>query len=433
MKLTDRLKKSADSMNRNLVPLWLFADKDIYAMERTKLFTKSWIFVGHTSEFQRWDYLQRYVGDIPVILTNKDHVRGFLNLCPHRGAKILREDAGRGDIFRCQYHGWTFSHKGNFLGAPMQNTIYGEMDTSDFGLIPISCETYEGLIFCSIKPKKNLQEFLGDVKFYIDMIAKRSDGLEFSSPQRWIIRANWKTIVDNFIGDAWHFLTAHGWLREVGVGIQDLRLTSITGVIRLKGGHGVLFTGPSSDDFPDIPRPLFYPIWWPNLLEKAKNKLSREEFIVWTKYATYEMLGHIFPNLAIGNVAYSPSEKEPPVPILVFRVWRPISNTETEIWTWMAFDIDEPNQLKTKSRETFLRLFGAGGAVEHDDIVMWEGMTENSMKLSHMEIDLKYYGGARQSASSFEGLGDFFYGGNYEGNTISFLKEYINYLEDDTE
>lgn len=71
--------------------------------------------------------------------------------------------------------------------------------------------------------------------------------------------------------------------------------------------------------------------------------------------------------------------------------------------------------------------------MEHDDIVMWEGMTENSMKLSHMEIDLKYYGGARQSASSFEGLGDFFYGGNYEGNTISFLKEYINYLEDDTE
>lgn len=29
VKLTDRLKKSADSMNRNLVPLWLFADKDI--------------------------------------------------------------------------------------------------------------------------------------------------------------------------------------------------------------------------------------------------------------------------------------------------------------------------------------------------------------------------------------------------------------------
>ncbi|WP_256202710.1 aromatic ring-hydroxylating oxygenase subunit alpha [Sulfuracidifex tepidarius] len=369
------------------------------------------------------------MGDVPVIITkHQGKIMGFLNVCPHRGAKIIREDVGKGEILRCPYHGWTFNMEGKFLGAPMQRGIYQGVDTSSFGMFPIRCETYKGLVFCTIDSNATLDEFLGDMKFFIDIVAGRSEGLVFSSPQRWIVRVNWKTIVDNFIGDSWHFLTAHGWLGEVGLGIQDLKLTSITGVIRVKGGHGVLFTGPSADDYPDIPRPLFYPLWWPNLVEKAKVKLTQREFDVWKKYGTYEMLGHVFPNMAFGNVAYT-IDSEPPVPILTFRLWRPISTFETEIWTWLAFDKDEPENLKKKAIDTFLRLFGAAGSVEHDDVAMWESMTENSSKLSSLNLKLKYYGGMNQSPTQFEGPGELYYGGNNEGNTISFFKEYLNYLE----
>jgi len=408
--------------------VWLFADS-LYRVEREKLFSRAWVFVGHTSELTEWNYLQRYIGDIPVIITkSKGGVRGFLNLCPHRGARIVRDDQGRREIFRCPYHGWTFNAEGKFVGAPMLREIYDGVK-KNFDLFPLRCDTYNGLIFCTIGSNVKLVDFLGDMKFYLDIVAGRGDGLTFSSPQRWVIRANWKTIVDNFIGDSWHFLTAHAWLGEVGIGIQDLRLASVAGVVRVNGGHGVLFTGPSEDDYPGLPRPLYYPLRWPALVEKAKVRLTKREFSVWVKYATFEMLGHVFPNMAFGNVAYSVSKGETPVPIITFRTWRPISVHETEIWTWLAFDVGEPEALRVKATETFLRLFGAGGAVEHDDVVMWETMTENSSLMSSLDISLKYYGGMNQEGRTFEGPGELYYGGNNEGNTLSFFQEYLNYLE----
>lgn len=39
------------------------------------------------------------------------------NSCPHQGATVCREPAGRAEHFECPNHYWLFAHDGRFLGS----------------------------------------------------------------------------------------------------------------------------------------------------------------------------------------------------------------------------------------------------------------------------------------------------------------------------
>ena len=43
----------------------------------------------------------------------------FYNVCRHRGARLLRDEAGRCDgVIRCPYHAWSYGLDGALRGAP---------------------------------------------------------------------------------------------------------------------------------------------------------------------------------------------------------------------------------------------------------------------------------------------------------------------------
>ena len=48
-------------------------------------------------------------------------VRAFLNMCTHRGAKLIEEIepwSGKGKKISCPFHAWTFDTSGNLVGQP---------------------------------------------------------------------------------------------------------------------------------------------------------------------------------------------------------------------------------------------------------------------------------------------------------------------------
>ena len=58
-------------------------------------------------------------------------VRGFFNVCRHRGTRICREDSGRfQDSIQCPYHAWTYALDGRLVGylvgAPRDDSIWGD-------------------------------------------------------------------------------------------------------------------------------------------------------------------------------------------------------------------------------------------------------------------------------------------------------------------
>ncbi|MEJ2776256.1 Rieske 2Fe-2S domain-containing protein [Sulfolobaceae archaeon RB850M] len=436
--IKERLEKAKEKIKERKVPLWLFADKELFELEQKKIFSKVWLFLAHESEIpNKGDYVLRYMGPYTSVIVVRDEeskIRAFYNVCPHRGAKLIREDRGNSLFFKCPYHGLTFKTTGELVGIPAKHLVAPNFKNSDLPLFEVKIAIYDGLIFGTMNNKaKPLEDFLGDAKFYLDILLKRTErGLQFSYPQRWIIKANWKTAVDNFIGDAWHFLTAHGFAYEVGgiVPPYSNLFSAYAAVVKLKGGHGVMFAGPNKFDSPNYPRPSYYPIWWPELLEKAKKLLTEKEYKVWVD--SNRMIGNIFPNLAFHNTAYGAGTADIPVPYQSFRLWRPIDVDKTEIWTWWAVEKDAPEKLKELSFKTYIRLFGASGVVEPDDVVIWEGMTENALSPKSPDLDLYYFAGMHETLDpTFEGPGEYYYGGNNEINQLNFFEEYINYLLED--
>ena len=207
------------------VSMRVLADPDLHRLELERVFTRTWICLGHDSEIPNvGDYVVRNMGGDQVIVArgpdNEVHVS--LNVCPHRGMRICSAEAGNAMVHRCVYHGWAFRPDGEFIGAPVERErMHGDIFAKDqLGLDKARVTVYGGVIFATWNLEgPSLDDFLGDMKFYYDMLFCRTDkGLEvLGPPQRLIIDANWKTAGEQSACDGFHTLTLHQSLLDRGV------------------------------------------------------------------------------------------------------------------------------------------------------------------------------------------------------------------------
>ena len=93
----------------------IFIDQDIYDEEMAKIFGRAWLMIGYESLGpQANDFFHTYMGEDPVILTrdSQGQLHALLNMCRHRGNRVVRCDDGNARRFMCTYHGWTYANNG---------------------------------------------------------------------------------------------------------------------------------------------------------------------------------------------------------------------------------------------------------------------------------------------------------------------------------
>ncbi|HYY24200.1 MAG TPA: Rieske 2Fe-2S domain-containing protein [Candidatus Udaeobacter sp.] len=76
--------KSLVDPEGGLINRRIFADREIYELERERLFARCWLYLGHESEVANpGDFVTAYMGEEPIILWRDLHGRlgAFLNLC----------------------------------------------------------------------------------------------------------------------------------------------------------------------------------------------------------------------------------------------------------------------------------------------------------------------------------------------------------------
>ena len=214
------------NVRRGMIPAHIYNDKEMFELEKERLFSRAWVFVAHESEIpQDGDYVVRRVLDDSFIITrdSKGDVRALFNMCLHRGMQVCRAEMGNASNFRCPYHGWTYRNDGRLTGLPFHREAYGGDDgfpRSSQTLLPApNLAIYNGLIFINMDPSAQpLEDFLGDFRFYLDFYTKQSrGGLEVRGPQRWRIKANWKIGAENFAGDMYHTPHTHASIVEIGL------------------------------------------------------------------------------------------------------------------------------------------------------------------------------------------------------------------------
>jgi p-cumate 2,3-dioxygenase alpha subunit len=353
-----------------------FLDPRVLEQERAAIFDRCWLYLGHESELsERNDFLTRDAGGRSIIF-NRDRAgnfRAFLNVCPHRGAPVVREKTGNAISFKCFYHGWAFNNNGNCAMRFPPGT-YPENFNADgcANLIKVPrLEQHRGMYFVNFDVDAcSLAEYLGPkVIDVLDIVLDHSAaGMEIiGGTQEYSIKANWKLLVENSF-DGYHAQETHSTYLEylaeaIGGPLQVLPGAGRESRVHdLGNGHAVI----------EYPAPWGRPVaqWIPAWGEQGKSELTRIEANLIAQHGAARA-GRItslnrnmviFPNLVVNDIM-----------AITIRTFYPERPDYMTINGWALGPKDETAIFRKYRLSNFLEFLGPGGFATPDDVEALEG------------------------------------------------------------
>ncbi len=369
--LLDRVEKDLES---GLVTAHIFSDDAVFAAEMERIFTRSWVFVGHDSEIpKKGDYVLRRIGLDQVLVTRGDEgeINVISNICRHRGATICESDHGNAKAFTCPFHGWTFKNNGDWVGAPHRAKAYRELDPKKWGLLRApKIETLHGMIFASLSDDvPPLREFLAGAGWMFDAcFGLHPDGMRVTGPpDRFRIRADWK-MGGEFGGDNYHVEAAHISVENLGLdsGLRDL--ADYAYLYDMGNGHSFIGHGFTRWLGPEMA------LWgYPEEIRSKFDLSKLDEQQVQMITHRPPVTASIFPNLNYLRFIGSYDTTKPPAVYTTLRQWQPISPGVIELWSWHLTWNFASDGYTNASYAAAAYNFGSGGIFEEDDTTNWEG------------------------------------------------------------
>ncbi|MGE0830984.1 MAG: aromatic ring-hydroxylating dioxygenase subunit alpha, partial [Hyphomonadaceae bacterium] len=192
--------------------LSIYADPALVPLEHERIFERAPIMAAHSSQIPNpGDYLTLQLNKSSVLLTRTadGSPRAFLNICRHRGAKLVKEQTGSRRLFTCPYHGWSYSNDGALRAITFPDT-FGATPCAERNLVQLPVEERHGFVWIVENP---------DAK--IDVAAHLEPGMDQALAEygfdKWFcykehvfeFPQNWKVMMDGLI-DGYHVHFLHG-------------------------------------------------------------------------------------------------------------------------------------------------------------------------------------------------------------------------------
>lgn len=198
--------------------LWTrtLVEESAFAEEQTKL-AGVWTFLGLTSDLNEEDaWITGRVGGRAVFVQRFGAtLRGFENLCVHRGFPLRLGAKGRGAVI-CGFHLWRYDADGRVAGVPIAQEAFGcSAEDLHAGLAELEVACCGGLVFGRFADQApagllggDLEAFLGDAFPMLETICQFSDAPAVRTYGR-TVEANWKLMVNITLDDS-HLPGIHG-------------------------------------------------------------------------------------------------------------------------------------------------------------------------------------------------------------------------------
>lgn len=195
------------------LPRAAYVDADFFARECEALFWNQWFLVARAEQFAVVGAYRvvEVAGESVMIVRGADGLHAHLNLCRHRGSRLVCGDGVlRGATIVCPYHAWSYAHDGTLVGAPFVNRA--DLPAELRRLHGVGVAEWGGFVFVHLSPDAaeaagtTLEAQLGPVR---ERVARYPlADLRVAHSIRYDIAANWKVLLENY-NECYHCAGVH--------------------------------------------------------------------------------------------------------------------------------------------------------------------------------------------------------------------------------
>ncbi len=236
----------ADQPMRNDISV--YTDPVRHAAERQKLFRETPLVACLSRELPSpGSYRTFDETGVPIVIVRgaDGEVKAFLNICMHRGARLVREADGQARLFTCWFHGWSYGLDGKLAAAP-EAERFGDALCNHDHLVSVPAAERFGLVFVQATPGStmDIDAHLGTFGAELELLQ-----LEQAEPVKsgqLPVAANWKYALDTY-GEGYHFAALHKQT------LAPFFRNDITVYDRFGPHHRVLFVGREQEAWLDLP------------------------------------------------------------------------------------------------------------------------------------------------------------------------------------
>jgi len=193
---------------RNAVSV--YTDPTRHAAELQKLFRQTPVVACLSMDLPRSGSYRLFdETGVPIVVVRggDGQVRAFLNICMHRGARLVRQREGTAKLLTCWFHGWSFDTKGELAAVPERDRFEGALEQSQHLIAVPAAERY-GMVFVQATPGStmDIDAHLGP---FAPVLAELDlDKAEHVKSGQLPVKSNWKFALDTY-GEGYHFAALH--------------------------------------------------------------------------------------------------------------------------------------------------------------------------------------------------------------------------------
>jgi len=188
-----------------------YFDPENFERERRRLFRETPLLVCLSCDLPEPGAFRLFEDTgVPILVSRgtDGRMRSFLNVCVHRGGRVVREEAGNAKRFTCRYHGWTYDSSGEVVGVPSEQFFCGKIKDNRH-LAECPAEERHGMVFVLAQPGGIM-----DLDAHLGPFGEEMERLGFVNSEpvlegKFHSSSNWKFAMDTYL-ESYHLPSLHG-------------------------------------------------------------------------------------------------------------------------------------------------------------------------------------------------------------------------------
>ena len=148
-------KAPEPDLGSDLIPKERYTSREFMELEWERMWTRVWNMAGREQDVpEPGDYFTTELGRESFLIVRekpgKGGLKGYYNVCGHRGNQLRNPGMGHAESFQCAYHHWEYNLDGSFKRIPDLETF--PQGAPKRGLEELPCDTWGSFVWYSFDP-----------------------------------------------------------------------------------------------------------------------------------------------------------------------------------------------------------------------------------------------------------------------------------------